>query len=81
MVNHVDKLARRGFLQRTPEGPSPAEDFIFFLLTCFADPVPPSPLPHSIYDPEGGLTLPYDDVLADYHRLRALRARLARRGG
>ena len=81
VLSNVEKLARRGFLQSTDDGPTPAEDLLTFLLTCFEDPASPDhPLPRSIYDPSGGLALPFQDVLADFHRLRALRARFANRG-
>ena len=79
VVSNHEKLARRGFLRTTPNGPRPAEDLIYFLLTCFEDPAPSQRLPTSIYDPQGGLALPFQDILADFHRLRALRQRLAGR--
>ena len=78
VVRHGEKLARRGFLHPNPEGPSMANDLLYFLLTCFEDPVPPARMPRSIYDQRGGVRLPYQDVLADFHRLRALRERLHR---
>src|SRR5262245_8335563 len=49
VVTNVEKLARRGFLRSTAQGPSPAEDLIYFLLTCFEDPVSPRRVPRSIY--------------------------------
>jgi hypothetical protein len=80
VLSNVEKLARRGFLQSTKDGHTPAEDLLTFLLTCFEDPAPGEPLPHSIYDPSGGMALPFQDILADFHRLRALRARFANQG-
>jgi hypothetical protein len=77
VLSNVEKLARRGFLRSTADGPTPAEDLLTFLLTCFEDPAHGEPLPHSIYDPSGGMALPFQDILADFHRLRALRARFA----
>src|SRR5215210_497165 len=51
VVANREKLARRGFMRNTAHGPSPAEDLIYFLLTCFDDPAQPGHLPRSIYDP------------------------------
>jgi|SRR4051812_10599108 len=77
VTRNLHRLERRGLLKRTKYGPPMAEDLLRFLLTCFEDPAPDAQLPHSIYDPRGGLALPFEPIMADFHRLRALRRRLA----
>jgi hypothetical protein len=77
VTRNLQRLERRGVLKQTRYGPPMAEDLLRFLLTCFEDPAPEAPLPHSIYDSRGGLALPFEPIMADFHRLRALRRRLA----
>jgi len=79
VVRNLPKLERRGLLKPARRGPPLAEDLLRLLLTCFAAPVPPADVPSSIYDPSGGLALPFDEIIADFHRLRALRERVGTR--
>jgi hypothetical protein len=76
VVTNLHRLERRGLLKPQPGGPTTAEDLLRFLLTCFEDTPGRNHLPRSIYDGESGLHLPYQDIMADFHRLRALRRRL-----
>ncbi len=76
VIRNLHKLERRGLLRVSRHEPPMAEDLLRFLLTCFEDPEPDAQLPHSIYDSRGGLGLPFEAVMADFQRLRALRRRL-----
>lgn len=76
IMENLHKLDRRGLLQPAYQGTPMAEDLLRFLLTCFEDPAPDTQLPSSIYDPAGGLALPFEPIIADFHRLRVLRERL-----
>ncbi len=77
VIRNLRKLERRGLLKQARNGPPMAEDLLRFLLTCFEDPTADAQIPHSIYDPHGGLGLPFEPIMADFHRLRVLRRRLA----
>ncbi len=79
VIRNLHKLERRGLLKPARHGPPPAEDLLRLLLTCFEDPAPYATLPSSIYDPSGGLALPFDEIMADFQRLRALRERVGSR--
>jgi hypothetical protein len=76
VMRNLHKLARRGLLRPGRSGPPMAEDLLRFLLTCFEDPHAEGELPRSIYDSKGGLGLPFEPIMADFHRLRVLRERL-----
>jgi hypothetical protein len=76
IVRNLRRLERRGLLRPSRKGPPMAEDLLHFLLTCFEDPAPDGVLPRSIYDPTGGLGLPFEPVMNDFQRLRVLRERL-----
>ena len=76
VMRNLHKLARRGLLRPDRSGPPMAEDLLRFLLTCFEDPAAEGELPRSIYDRKGGLGLPFEPIMADFHRLRVLRERL-----
>lgn len=76
VTRNLHKLERRGLLKSRRHGPPMAEDLLRFLLTCFDDPDSNERLPHSIYDPAGGLGMPFEAIIADFHRLRVLRQRL-----
>lgn len=76
VTGNLAKLERRGLLKPARRSPPMAEDLLHFLLTCFEDPAPNAQLPRSIYDQSGGLALPFEPVMADFHRLRVLRQRL-----
>ncbi|HMA33627.1 MAG TPA: hypothetical protein VKY74_04025 [Chloroflexia bacterium] len=76
IMRNLRKLDRRGLLKPGRQGPPMAEDLLRFLLTCFEEPAPDAQLPHSIYDPTGGLALPFEAIMVDFHRLRVLRERL-----
>ncbi|HUS16854.1 MAG TPA: hypothetical protein VM536_17800 [Chloroflexia bacterium] len=76
VVRNLRRLERRGLMATTHHGPPMAEDLLRFLLTCFEDPGADERLPRSIYDPTGGLALPFDAIMTDFHRLRVLRDRL-----
>jgi hypothetical protein len=79
VMRNLHKLERRGLLKPVRRGPPMAEDLLRFLLTCFESPTPPASIPSSIYDPQGGLALPFTEVMADFARLRALRERVGSR--
>ncbi len=76
VTKNLIRLEQRGLLQQTRQGPPMAEDLLRFLLTCFEEPGPNEQLPRSIYDPSGGLALPFETIMSDFHRLRRLRERL-----
>jgi len=76
VTRNLPRLARRGLLRPGPQGPPMAEDLLRFLLTCFEAPAGAGSLPRSIYDPQGGLALPFESIMADFRRLRVLRERL-----
>ena len=76
VMKNLGRLDQRGLLQQSRQGPPMAQDLLRFLLTCFEEPGPNEQLPSSIYDPAGGLTLPFDAIMIDFQRLRQLRERL-----
>ncbi|MGI8586735.1 MAG: hypothetical protein ACR2M0_03490 [Chloroflexia bacterium] len=78
VMRNLDKLERRGLLKPAGRSAPLTGELLRFLLTCFDEPEANSAIPRSIYDATGGLALPFDEVMEDFQKLRALRDKLAR---